>query len=193
MSGHGRKLSVRTLLFGRQGGYIAFIFFSIPVIYLFGFRHMSFFMVPSGSMEPTLMTGDYLVTLTAREYRRGDVVVTKDPEEAGAFIVKRIVGIAGDTVAIEGGALYVDGQYVSEPYISKPPEYVLHPFTIPEGRVFLLGDNRNNSEDAHAWTEKAQPAENIVGRVRYIYYPYNRARTFAQYAIGIAAPADSAS
>lgn len=193
MNENTNKSTVRTLLFGRQSGYVAFILFSIPVIYLFGFRHMSFFMVPSASMEPTLMTGDYLVTLTAGEYGRGDVVVTKDPEEEGAFIVKRIVAIAGDTVTIDGGALYINGGYISEPYISSPPEYFMPPLTIPEGHVFLLGDNRNNSEDAHAWSEKAQPAQNIVGRVRYIYYPYNRARKFTHFATGITAPANPAS
>ncbi len=172
------------MFFGRQSGYIAFLLLSVPVIYLFGFRHMSFFMVPSASMEPTLITGDHLVTLTSRHYERGDVVVTEDPEEKGAFIVKRIVAVGGDTVSVNGGALYVNGEYISEPYIKSPPQYHMPPYKLPDESVFLLGDNRNNSEDAHAWTEKAQPAEKIIGKVRFIYYPYDRARTFSRYASG---------
>lgn len=184
MSENTSNSTVRTVLFGRQGGYIAFILLSVPVIYLFGFRHMSFFMVPSASMEPTLITGDHLITLTAHYYRRGDVVVTEDPEEKGAFIVKRIVAVAGDTVAVEGGALYINGQYVSEPYLKSPPHYMMPPYKLPPDSVFLLGDNRNNSEDAHAWPDKAQPVKNIIGKVRFIYYPYERAGRFAHYAYG---------
>lgn len=184
MSENTNNSTVRSVFFGRQSGYIAFILLSVPVIYLFGFRHMSFFMVPSASMEPTLMTGDHLVTLTARQYRRGDVVVTEDPEEKGAFIVKRIVAVGGDTVAVEGGALYVNGRYISEPYIKSPPQYLMPPYKLPEDSVFLLGDNRNNSEDAHAWNDKAQSVEHIIGRVRFIYYPYDRAGRFSRFALG---------
>jgi len=184
VSENTNKSAVKTVLFGRQSGYIAFIVLSVPVIYLFGFRHMSFFMVPSASMEPTLMTGDHLITLTARQYRRGDVVVTEDPEEKGAFIVKRIVAVGGDTVAVDGGALYVNGHYVSEPYVKAPPHYLMPPYKLSDGSVFLLGDNRNNSEDAHAWAEKAQPVDNIIGKVRFIYYPYERAGRFTHFALG---------
>jgi signal peptidase I len=174
--------AVRNVFFGRQSGYVAFIVLAVPVIYLFGFRHMSFFMVPSASMEPTLITGDHLVTFTEGQYGRGDVVVTEDPEEKGAFIVKRIVAVAGDTVAVDGGALYVNGGYVSEPYVKSPPQYLMPPYKLPEASVFLLGDNRNNSEDAHAWNDKAMPVKNIIGKVRFIYYPYNRAGEFGHYA-----------
>lgn len=184
MSENTNNSTVRSVFFGRQSGYVAFIVLSIPVIYLFGFRHMSFFMVPSASMEPTLMTGDHLVTLTSRDYGRGEVVVTADPEEEGAFIVKRIVAVGGDTVTIEGGALYVNGTYVSEPYIKSPPQYRMPPYKLPEGSVFLLGDNRNNSEDAHAWENKAQPAAKIIGKVRFIYFPYERVGSFSQFALG---------
>lgn len=184
MSENTNNSTVRSVFFGRQSGYIAFILLSVPVIYLFGFRHMSFFMVPSASMESTLMTGDHLVTLTAHQYGRGDVVVTEDPEEKGAFIVKRIVAVGGDTVAVDGGALYINGHYVSEPYIKTPPLYSMPPFKLPDGNVFLLGDNRNNSEDAHAWTDKAQPERNIIGKVRFIYYPYDRAGRFMHFALG---------
>jgi len=182
LSDKTNKSRLRSVFFGRQSGYIAFIILSIPVIYLFGFRDLSFFMVPSGSMEPTLLTGDHLITLTSRHYDRGDVVVTEDPEEKGAYIVKRIVAVGGDTITVEGGAVYINGRYVSEPYVKSPPLYYMPPFKVPEGSVFLLGDNRNNSEDAHAWDKKAQPEDNIVGRVRYIYFPYNRARHLIRYA-----------
>ncbi|HUW61703.1 MAG TPA: signal peptidase I [Candidatus Bathyarchaeia archaeon] len=184
MSEKTNNSTVRTVFFGRESGYIAFILLSVPVIYLFGFRHMSFFRVPSASMEPTLMAGDHLITLTADQYQRGEVVVTEDPEEEGAFIVKRIVAVSGDTVAVEGGALYVNGHYVSEPYVKTPPQYLMPPFKLPDGNVFLLGDNRNNSEDAHAWPDKAQPVDNIIGKVRFIYYPYERAGRFTHFALG---------
>ena len=164
---------------GPKGGQIAIIVLAIPVIYLFGFREMRFFLVPSGSMEPTLLTGDHLMTLSEHEYKRGDVVVLEDPEERGAYIVKRIVGVGGDTVTVNGGGLFVNGQYISEPYIQSPPDYSMDPITIPENHVFLLGDNRNNSEDSHAWKDKGldvhPDVRQIVGKVLFIYYPYDRA------------------
>jgi len=134
-------------------------------------------------MEPTLLRQDYLITLNEDTYRRGDVVVLDDPEEPGAYIVKRVVGIGGDTVAVGGGFLYVDGKPMAEPYVLEPPRYFMRPVRVPPGFVLLLGDNRNNSNDSHIWDNKTQPLSAIVGRVRFIYYPYNRAGSLDRIAL----------
>ncbi len=166
---------------GQKGGQIAIIILAIPLIYLFGFRNMRFFLVPSSSMEPTLLRGDYIVTLDAETYEPGVVVVLRDPEDENGYIVKRVVAAGGDTVAVSDGALFVNGEYISEPYLLDQPNYAFGPITVPPGSVLLLGDNRNNSEDSHLWQQKTQPVESIIGRVRLIYFPYRRAGEVARY------------
>jgi signal peptidase I len=159
-------------LFGRQAGlYVLFILCMIG-LYFFAWRGMRFFLVPSRSMEPALLPGDQIITLKEKEYQRGDIVVVDD--KTAGYIVKRIIGLPGDRLEVQGGALYLNGAYVSEPYIMEPIAYVLAPaVTVPAGKVFLLGDNRNLSEDSHmdgrAWAMNA-----VIGRVVFTYYPYER-------------------
>jgi signal peptidase I len=167
----------------RYAAYVFIICASIVLIYLFAGRGMRFFLVPSSSMEPTLLRQDYLVTLKEKDYRRGDIVVMKDPEVEKGYLVKRIVAVANDTVAIEGGALSLNGAYASEPYLPEPMAVDLDPVEIPEGHVFVLGDNRNHSDDSSVWEREENgrkvrglplPAKTIIGKVRYIYNPISR-------------------
>jgi len=154
--------------------YVFIILCSIVLMYLGLGRGMRFFLVPSASMEPTLLTRDYIITLKDRQYRRGDIVVLTDPKDKEAYLVKRIVGVAGDTVEIDpGGALLINGKYASEPYIKEPMEFHFPPMKIGPGEVFVMGDNRNDSEDSVTWKE-AVPVKKIIGRVRLIYNPLGR-------------------
>lgn len=164
----------RQLILGRVGGNVLLVLLTILVAYLGLYRHMRFFRVPSASMEPTLLVSDYLVTMRDAKYFPGDVVVLNDPMEKGAYLVKRIIATGGDLVEVTGGACFVNNEYVSEPYTKEPPNYTFGPYRVPENCVLVFGDNRNNSEDSHQWAQPAQPVSAIVGRVRFIYYPYNR-------------------
>ncbi len=165
---------LRRLFFGRRAGELIVLVAVWVLFYLFVVRGMSFFLVPSRSMEPNLLVGDQLVTLSQRTYERGDIVVLHDPKEKGAHIVKRIVGLAGDHVGVGGGALFINGGYVSEPYIAEPMKYAIVPeVVVPEGHIFFLGDNRNDSDDSHI-DGTTVPVSEIVGKVRCIYYPYSR-------------------
>ncbi len=160
-------------LTSHKAGLITLLFLLYGLLYLLAWREMRFFLVPSSSMEPTLLRGDYIVTLNHAAYRRGDIVVILDPM-SGDYLVKRIAGLPGDTLLVKGGALFLNGGYASEPYILEPMRYeIAEPVTVPPQRVFLLGDNRNNSDDSHTHRE-CDPLENIVGKVRFIYYPYDR-------------------
>lgn len=164
----------RGLLQNARLGNVVLLIVCLVLLYLFWGRGMRFFLVPSRSMEPQLLVGDYLVTLNQSRYERGDIVVVDDPQAPGEHLVKRIAGVAGDRVEVRDGALFVNGGYVSEPFIKEPMHYTLEPeLLVPEGQVFLLGDNRNGSEDGHV-DRTTVPADTIVGQVVFIYYPFNR-------------------
>lgn len=159
---------------------IALLLFFGSLAYFFIFREMRFFVVPSSSMEPTLMKGDWIFTLNDPEYQRGDIVVIWH-EEGHEFLVKRIAGVPGDEVTVEGGALFLNGSYASEPYIKEPMTYQFDlKHRIGDGQVLLLGDNRNQSDDS-SMTHKTYPSAQIVGRTRFIYYPLDRRGALPRY------------
>lgn len=171
----------RALMSSRKAGNVAVLILLVFGAYWFGYRHMRFFRIPSSSMEPTLHRADQIVTISERVYARGDIIVMRDPHEVGSYVVKRIVGVGGDQIAALQGGLFVNGEYASEPYILEPMAYEIRdPVPVPEGYVFLLGDNRNNSSDSHDFLESYAVTE-IVGRVIYIYFPYERMGTVSSY------------
>jgi signal peptidase I len=161
----------------RYVAYACILICAAGLIYLFGLRGMAFFLVPSRSMEPTFDVNDRIVTLKEKAYRRGDIVVLADPLQEG-FLVKRIVAVGGDTVMAVGGVLVVNKEAQNEPYVKEPMEYSFtQPLRVPEGEVYLLGDNRNNSDDCHLWPgdfSDGVPTADIIGKVRFIYYPFSR-------------------
>lgn len=164
----------RLLFSSKRVGNVVVVFFLLLCVYLFGYRHVRFFRVPSGSMEPTLQPVDQLVTIAESSYDRGDIVVLRDPAEPGAYLVKRIIGVGGDAIGVQLGSLQINGEYASEPYLAEPPFYqVVPPVSVPEDQVFILGDNRNNSMDSHDEGE-CFPESLIVGRAIFIYFPYDR-------------------
>lgn len=164
----------RQILFGKTAGNIAVGILALAAVYVFFYREARFFRIPSSSMEPTLLPVDQIVTLSEESYDRGEIVVLREAESPDDFFVKRIVGVAGDEITVHQGALHINGKYASEPYIAEPMAYeIRNPVNVPPDQVFVLGDNRNNSSDSHDALESF-PTDMIVGRVRYIYYPYSR-------------------
>jgi len=95
------------------------------LLYMFAWRGMRFFLIPSDSMEPTLLRNDYIMTLNYGRPPRGpdrfDIIVFRDPEDPSAYDVKRVIGLPGDEVAVLEGTVFINGQYISEPYVMEPP------------------------------------------------------------------------
>lgn len=139
--------------------------------------------IPSNSMEPTLRVGDRLLVDKISYHwhapRRGDVVVFRPPPQLSRYgygpnqaFIKRVVGLPGDTLQTSLGQVYRDGQPLAEPYILESPVYDMAPRQVPQGDVFVMGDNRNDSNDSHVWG--SLPQDNIIGQARFRFWPLSR-------------------
>lgn len=136
------------------------------------------FVIPSDSMMPTLHIGDRIFVnhLNREPFRRGDIVVFEpnaaikaiDPQVA-EFYIKRIIALPGETIQVQDGVVWIDGQPLQEGYIAAPPAYALRPHIVPADNYFVMGDNRNNSFDSHiwGWLQKSH----IVGRAYKVFWP----------------------
>jgi signal peptidase I len=145
------------------------------------------FYIPSGSMLPTLQVGDRIVvdklSYDLHGIHRGDVVVFRRPplEQADyPDLVKRVIGLPGDTIASVGGQVTIDGRPLSEPWLPRPAPLTLpspvpyafnltHPYTVPTGHYFVMGDNRTNSEDSRYFGPI--PTSLIVGKMAFVAWP----------------------
>jgi len=126
------------------------------------------------SMRPTLEEG-YMVLVNKWAYRsqapqRGDVVVFHNQGQNNQDYIKRVIGIGGDNVEVRGRETYVNGIQLTEPYILERPNWT-GSWTVPEGKIFVLGDNRNNSSDSQDWGFVDQTW--VVGKAILIYFPFN--------------------
>jgi signal peptidase I len=137
------------------------------------------FYIPSGSMEPTLQIGDRIIVSKFSYYfgepKLGDVTVFKYPLDPKRDFIKRVIGLPGDVVEIKESQLYVNGLIVPEPYVPQKEYGDFGPVEVPEQHFFVLGDNRNNSQDSRSWG--FVPKKKLVGRAQVIFWPINRAGT----------------
>jgi signal peptidase I len=139
--------------------------------------------IPSESMLPTLEIGDRLIVEKLSYYshppHRGDIVVFAPPpqlqeqgyQEDQAFI-KRVIGLPGDSISVQNGRVFVNQQLLTETYIAEAPNYSMLSMVVPPDRLFMMGDNRNNSNDSHVWG--FLPKANIVGHACFRFWPLER-------------------
>ncbi len=131
------------------------------------------FVVVGSSMEPSFWNGQRLIVNKAayafHQPEMGDVIVFQPPNGQHEDYIKRIIGLPGDTIEIKGGAVYVNGAKLSEPYIKDAPNYTLPHQKVLENSYFVLGDNRQNSNDSH--TGWLVPRENLVGKAWLSIWP----------------------
>ncbi len=136
------------------------------------------YLVQGSSMEPTLVDGQRLLvdklTYRLREPRRGEIIVFHYPADPRRKFIKRVIGVPGDEVLIAGQRLILNGKPVQEPYVLGPMRGVFGPVTVPDGHVFVLGDNRNNSDDSRYPDVGPVPLDLVVGLARLAYWPPSR-------------------
>lgn len=146
--------------------------------------HFEQFIIPSPSMMPTLEIGDRVFVTESADYRpqRGDIIVFHPPKALKAlntneseFFIKRVIGLPNDTVEINEGRVYINGDQLYESYIYNSPRYTMALVTVPENQYFVLGDNRNDSLDSHYWG--FLPKEQIFGKAFKIFWPFNRVQS----------------
>ena len=154
------------------------------------------FKIPSGSMEKGLLVGDHLIInkmgfapamtsidralLPSREIKRGDVIVFKYPVDPARDFIKRVIGLPGDRLELKQKKIYINGQPLEEPYVqfltpmpaegeqSQDKRVAYGPVTVPADQYFMMGDNRDNSDDSRYWG--FVPATYVKGQALFIYF-----------------------
>jgi signal peptidase I len=156
------------------------------------------FKIPTGSMENNLLIGDHLLVnkfvhapttssveramLPIDPIRRGDIIVFKYPEEPERDFIKSVIGLPGETIELRKKRVFIDGKQLDEPYVHylSPPDQddgdefdvrvQYGPVTVPAGHFFMMGDNRDNSQDSRYWG--FLPQEYVKGRALFVYFSF---------------------
>ena len=139
--------------------------------------------IPSDSMVPTLLTGDRLVIEKISYHfhspQFGDIIVFHPPEELqnrgyqkNQAFIKRVIGEPGNVVSINTGEVFLDGKSLQEDYIAEPPNQPFPPVKVPPDNLFVMGDNRNDSNDSRYWG--FLPKHNVIGRAVFRFWPLGR-------------------
>lgn len=155
---------------------VAWLVLSLPLAYLINTATMRN-RIDGYSMEPALSAGNYILANRQAYDRdlpqRGDLVVFIFPLSTNSdeMLIKRIIGLPGETIKIDQGQVLINGVPLSEPYISEQPIYKGE-WKVPEDQYFVLGDNRNESKDSHQWG--FLPREAIVAKAVWIYLPFDQ-------------------
>lgn len=148
----------------------------IALVFTFAVRIVQ---VDGSSMYPTLQNGERVLIGTFMQPDYGDIVVIDSYIPYGKPLVKRVIGKAGDTIDIDfdAGIVYRNGQALDEPYIAEPTrtyESVDFPITVPEGCLFLMGDNRNESKDSRDAEIGCVDTRDVLGVALWRVLPLNK-------------------
>lgn len=155
----------------------------IAIVLAFFIRYfiVELYMVEGPSMRPTLVNGERLVVnkfiYRFKSPERGEVLVFRYPRDPNRDFIKRVIGVAGDTVEIKDGRVLLNGQLLNEPYILERIKGSYPVATVPEGHVYVMGDNRNNSEDSRFKDVGFVPLELIKGKAVTVFWPLDHIKT----------------
>lgn len=134
--------------------------------------------VPTGSMKNTIMPNDRLIasrlSYIFSDVERGDIIVFPYPDDEEKLFVKRVIGLPGEAVQIVNGSVYIDGELLEEDYVSSPIIDATQnsgPYIVPEDSLFMMGDNRQSSEDSRYWQNTFLKEDKVIGKVLFRYYP----------------------
>ncbi|MDE6220708.1 MAG: signal peptidase I [Lachnospiraceae bacterium] len=150
------------------------ILFAMVAAFLLKNNVVASALVPTGSMEQTVMTGSRIVinrlAYLYADPQRGDIVSFYCPDDGETLYLKRIMGLPGEVIEGVDGKVYIDGKAVPD-YTQNKFYEDFGPYRIPENCYFMMGDNRSNSWDSRYWTNKFVEIEDIIGKAEFMYYP----------------------
>jgi len=170
----------------RKAGVAELVFTAlVAFVLVFGFVRpfvVEAYRIPTESMVPTLEVGDrvlankFIYRFTDPE-RRDIVVFDSVDEDDDQTLIKRVVGVAGDEIQVQGGVLYVNGEAQEEPYLNDADQFRSYygPTVVPEGHIFVMGDNRGNSADSRVFGPL--PLENLKGEAFMRFWPVSKIGT----------------
>lgn len=139
------------------------------------------YMVSGPSMLPTLVDKERLLVnkfiYFVADPQRDEIIVFKYPMDQSRDFIKRVIAVGGDTIEIRSGQVYVNGVLKKEDYIKEPFNTTYRKAVVPKGHVFVLGDNRNNSEDSRFNDVGFVPIKLVKGKASVIFWPFEQLRT----------------
>lgn len=142
------------------------------VVVVLYFTFFSMGITPTESMEPTINVEDAVVYAKFGKAERGDIILFTHPD-SGVKYVKRLMAVGGDTISIHEGVFYLNGKPLEEPYVKeKVWDGDLEEVTVPENNYFVMGDNRNNSNDSRSWGYV--PEDLYIGKLFLRIMPFSR-------------------
>ncbi len=136
--------------------------------------------IPSASMENTIMTGEQIfgnrLAYTFGMPDRFDIIIFRYPDDETDLYIKRVIGMPGETVEIKDGKVYIDGSEtpLDDSFCAETPTGSYGPFYVPDGHFFVMGDNRNHSNDSRFWVNKYVSTDQILGKAFFRYWPVTR-------------------
>lgn len=137
--------------------------------------------IPSGSMIGTLDIGDIVIGTRwdRKSISRYDIVTFRPPDNEKTLYIKRVIGLPGELIVVNEGEVYANGKKLDQSFINKGEQNTAGDgvYRVPEGCYFMLGDNRDFSEDSRYWTKRYVPAENIVCHARWTVFPLGNAKS----------------
>ena len=163
------------------------------ILLLFGTTTLAqAFVIPSGSMEETLLVGDHLLVdklayapadavtsylLPYSDVKRGDIIVFNPPGQHSEPYIKRIIGLPGDRISVHDGAVYINDQRLEENYLTSDTEWqgiATKDVQVNPGYIFGMGDNRNNSSDSRVFGQV--PISSVIGKAWVAYWPMSQVK-----------------
>ncbi|WP_018130456.1 signal peptidase I [Effusibacillus pohliae] len=140
------------------------------------------FLVDGESMMPTMQNRERLIVnklvYHLHKPEHGDIVVFQYPADPSKDFIKRVIGLPGDVIEIREGKVYRNGEALQEPYLGEPTNGVFGPVKVPDGTLFVMGDNRNNSKDSRDRSVGFVPLNLVVGRADLVFWPPEKFKLF---------------
>ena len=156
---------------------------TIAVVLAFFIRYfiVELYKVSGPSMQPTLMGDERLVVnkfiYRFKEPAKGEVLIFQSPADPQKDYIKRVIATPGDTIEIKDGKVFVNNQWQKEEYLSRETRGSYELATVPAGHLFVMGDNRNNSDDSRSKSVGFVPYKLIKGKAMVVFWPFNELKT----------------